>query len=192
MAVDRPPLFHLYNDPMNSNCRPRENHAQFTLFPKLPLELQFLVWELAASEPRIFRLKVRASRIVNTTPLHDLQSSLLSACRASRKAFLEAPGLVRSPDGVGGPDSEGRRAAVVWHPDRDLVVFDTISLSIANIQDDIAGSNDIRHLAFPFEPAQEILMDLCHPSHFHLREGWLPRRFPNLKTWQIYADWIDP
>ncbi|KAK8029581.1 hypothetical protein PG993_010872 [Apiospora rasikravindrae] len=205
MALNLPLLPTPGKVPQHSDDRPEGDLAQFTLFPDLPFELRLQIWEHAACEPRNWQLHMQPRDQLNAYwhfhfhvmgfcqvgPMHHLASPLSATCRASRKAFLRASREVHFADLSGEPFRPGGKLlGLVWYPVLGLTVmdrwFDMSSLPA------VVGTGQIRHLALDFNRARDVLFNLGTPSHFCPGVGWLPTHFPHLKTWQIYAEWIEP
>ncbi|KAK7911489.1 hypothetical protein PG985_013970 [Apiospora marii] len=200
MAPSQPPLFSPYKKLHCIENGLAAKPPQFTLFPKLPPELQLMIWEHAASEPHILQLNL-AKRHGRQTELggfvteslemkciYNQQSPLLTACRASRCAFLRVPGTVQSAFGLGAPLKGGR--GVLWRPNMDLVVLDR-SFTRGDL-DLIMGSEVIRHLAVHYDLARELFSESSSPFQTEKgrRQWWRRLGFRNLRTWEIYAPWI--
>ncbi|KAK7959347.1 uncharacterized protein PG986_004201 [Apiospora aurea] len=157
-----------------------------------------LIWKHAAAAPTILRLDKDGAVY--------FESGLLTACTASRAAFLQFPGTVRSLYGWGAAKKVGSsdfdcdytqrprsaKPGVWWRPQLDLVV-----LGRGINRDDlgrIAGADQIRHLAIHYDDAFASSLDgpfLVSLSTNERWGEWLTTILPNLRTWEIYAEWIE-
>ncbi|KAK8045933.1 hypothetical protein PG996_013997 [Apiospora saccharicola] len=202
MASYQPPLFDPFKQLRDPRITPIRNPLKFTLFPKLPPELQLMIWEHAASEPHILELNVakRCGRNspyggfvleeVETRCMDDQQSPLLTACRDSWRAFLRVPGTVAYWSGLGA-SAQGRRG-VMWRPHMDLVVLGR-TVTQADLEF-ILGSHQILHLAMHYELARGLIGECRTPHHSegYRRRWWRRLGFRNLRTWEMFAEWIAP
>ncbi|KAK8137154.1 hypothetical protein PG984_005094 [Apiospora sp. TS-2023a] len=202
MASYQPPLFDPYKQLRDPPNTPIASPSEFTLFPKLPPELQLMIWEHAASEPHILELNVAKRRYfpyddgivleeVETKCMDDQQSPLLTACHDSRWAFLRVPGTFRSWGGIGA-SLLGRRG-VAWRPTMDLVVLGR-TVTKADLEF-ILGFNQIWHLAMHYDLARGLIGECQTPYHSerYRRQHWWKRLgLCSLRTWEIYAEWIAP
>ncbi|KAK8029582.1 hypothetical protein PG993_010873 [Apiospora rasikravindrae] len=173
----RPPVYtpdkeHRYP----GDCLPGDPSPPFTRFLEFPAEIQLLIWEHAAAAPTILQL--------DATGIAHFESGLLTACTASREAFLNFPGTVRSRHGLGGAykgpcdDCHSQRPRKGQHGVWWL--------------GHIAGAGEIRHLAIHYDSFN------AFAKYRHEKipgnaawDYWLTKQFPRLRTWEIYAEWIE-
>ncbi|KAK8054534.1 hypothetical protein PG994_009601 [Apiospora phragmitis] len=175
---------------------------RFTFFTLLPTELQFRIWKEAAAAPHIIRLDKHGAP-------HQ-EAGLLAACTASRAAYLQRSdsdqllgGLDSSSssssssrsssaptiDSGSGNNSPRPQHGVGWRPELDLVVLDE-GLHWSD-WGRIAGRHEIRHLAFHYNVVAWP-WTIPNMPYTNLKwDDWLARPFPSLRTWELYAAWID-
>lgn len=123
------------------------------------------------------------------------ESGLLTACVDSRQAFLKVPGTVRIRHGLDGDEAP---KALWWHPELDLVVLHESAGSwVHNWRDldRIAAAAEIRHLALPWDLILGSMRMRPPPVAPNWKElEWhlqMTEVFPKLRTWEVYAGWID-
>ncbi|KAK8137153.1 hypothetical protein PG984_005093 [Apiospora sp. TS-2023a] len=194
MSLDRPPLFTAANKLHDGDRGYSQNESpEFSLFPKLPVELQLEIWDHAAAQPRFFQMRLRMTRrtykwIYDCKPL---DSPLSTACRASRKAFLRfwCTSTITNPSHLGITNDKGDKT---WYrPQLDVMVLGP-SVGMG-CHFNMPGAREIQHLALDYDFAHEVLRDfISNRLAFSRERGKMPRAFPNLRTFQIYADWIGP
>ncbi|KAK8117026.1 uncharacterized protein PG998_005307 [Apiospora kogelbergensis] len=148
----RPPVF----TPCNKQEYPENSLSEgqrFTLFTKLPAELQLEIWKIAAAAPQIFRL--------NSGRKYQIPS-LIIACQASQEVFLK---VWPNKSNLG---------------EKDLVVLDRTFDYSQRINE---GADEIYHVAIHYDSSTN--------TTTHDLEQRLVRLFPRLRTWELYAEWIE-
>ncbi|KAK8062713.1 hypothetical protein PG997_014810 [Apiospora hydei] len=192
---DRPPVYTPDEEQRYpGDCLPGGSSLPFTRFLDFPADIQLLIWKHAAAAPAILRLDKNGAVY--------FESGLLTACTASRAAFLQFPGTVRSLYGWGAAKKAGPsdfdcdypqcprsgKPGVWWRPQLDLVVLGRGMQR--NDLGRIAGADQIRHLAIHYDDAISYRYRPYFVS-FSTNEQWdhwLTTIFPDLRTWEIYAE----
>ncbi|KAK7911490.1 hypothetical protein PG985_013971 [Apiospora marii] len=191
----RPPVYTHNKEYRNRRNSPSADLSpQFPLFARLPSELQLQIWEHAAAAPQIL--------LIDKDYVLHSESGLLAACTASRTAFLQFPEPVRTRHGLSSApkDNEeplGRR--LECRLGLDLLVLDEEAgawLRDWTALRRIPRAREIRHLAVPYHAAFGAAFMPDHRtgeatngiSDFDWR---MAKYFPSLRTWEVYADWID-
>ncbi|KAK8045935.1 hypothetical protein PG996_013999 [Apiospora saccharicola] len=161
--------------------------TQFPLFTSLPNEIQLLVWKHAAAAPGILLLGKR--RILHS------QSGLLTACTASRAAYLNLKPTAPVP--TRRFSLEASPKALKWRLGHDLVVLEESVWHWLGRWDDlprIPGAQEIRHLAIPVHylfGLERIFRWGQMLADKEPLERRLTGYFPRLRTWEVHARWID-